>query len=74
MHPPSSFICEDDIDGGCRVMLNAKFDMILILLNIDVSTGDAITLHTIIIISPKLLTVKNPYGLWEYNIEVVMAD
>ena len=36
-------IREDDIYGGYRVMLNAKFDTLLTPLSIDVSTGDAIT-------------------------------
>ena len=36
-------IREDDIYGGYRVMLNAKFDTLLTPLSIDVSIGDAIT-------------------------------
>ena len=40
-------IREDDIYGGYRVMLNAKFDTLLTPLSIDVSTGDAITPHSL---------------------------
>lgn len=40
-------IREDDIYGGYRVKLNAKFDTILTALSIDVSTGDAITPHAV---------------------------
>jgi hypothetical protein len=40
-------IREDDIYGGYRVMLNAKFDTLLTPLSIDVSTGDAITPHAV---------------------------
>ena len=40
-------IREDDIYGGYRVMLNAKFDTLLTQLSIDVSTGDAVTPHAV---------------------------
>ena len=36
-------IRDDDIYGGYRVMLNARFDTLLTPLSIDDSTGDAIT-------------------------------
>lgn len=40
-------IREDDIYGGYRVMLNARFDTLLTPMSIDVSTGDAITPHAV---------------------------
>ena len=40
-------IREDDIYGGYRVMLNARFDTLLTPLSIDISTGDAITPHAV---------------------------
>ncbi len=40
-------IREDDIYGGFRVMLSAHFDTLITPLNIDVSTGDAITPHAV---------------------------
>ena len=40
-------IREDDIYGGYRVMLNARFDTLLTPLSIDVSTGDVITPHAV---------------------------
>lgn len=40
-------IREDDIYGGYRVMLNARFDTIITPLSMDVSTGDAITPHAV---------------------------
>ena len=40
-------IRKDDIYGGYRVILNARFDTLLTPLSIDVSTGDAITPHAV---------------------------
>ena len=36
-------IREDDMYGGYRVMLTARFDTLLTPLSIDISSGDAIT-------------------------------
>ena len=38
-------IREDDIYGGYRVMLNARFDTLLTPLSIDVSTGDILAVN-----------------------------
>ena len=67
-------IREDDIYGGYRVMMNAKFDTLLTPLSIDVSTGDAITPHAIPYQFSEIFDDEKSYELWAYNIETVMAE
>lgn len=67
-------IREDDIYGGYRVMLNARFDTLLTPLSIDVSTGDAITPHAIQYNFSEIFDDEKSYDLWAYNIETVMAE
>ena len=67
-------IREDDIYGGYRVMLNAKFDTMLIPLSIDVSTGDVITPRAVQYNFSEIFDDEKSYELWAYNIETVMAE
>ena len=67
-------IREDDIYGGYRVMLNARFDTLLTPLSIDVSTGDAITPHAVQYNFSEIFDDEKSYQLWAYNIETVMAE
>lgn len=67
-------IRDDDIYGGYRVMLNARFDTLLTPLSIDVSTGDAITPHAVSYQFSEIFDDKKSYELWAYNIETVMAE
>lgn len=67
-------IREDDIYGGYRVMLNAKFDTLHTPLSIDVSTGDAITPHAVQYNFSEMFEDEKTYKLWAYNIETVMAE
>ncbi len=67
-------IREDDVYGGYRVMLNAKFDTLLTPLSIDVSTGDAITPHAVQYNFSEIFDDERTYELWAYNIETVMAE
>ena len=67
-------IREDDVYGGYRVMLNAKFDTLLTPLSIDVSTGDAITPHAVQYNFAEIFDSEKLYELWAYNIETVMAE
>ena len=67
-------IREDDIYGGYRVILNAKFDTLLTPLSIDVSTGDAITPHAVQYNFSEIFDDEKSYELWAYNIETVMAE
>lgn len=67
-------IREDDIYGGYRVMLNARFDTIITPLSMDVSTGDAITPHAVQYNFSEIFDDEKTYELWAYNIETVMAE
>ena len=67
-------IRKDDIYGGYRVMLNARFDIILTPLSIDVSTGDVITPHAVQYNFSEIFDDEKSYELWAYNIETVMAE
>lgn len=64
----------DDIYGGYRVMLNAKFDTMVTPLSIDMSTGDAITPHAVQYQFSEIFDSEKFYELWAYNIESVMAE
>ena len=64
----------DDIYGGYRVMLNARFDTLLTPLSIDVSTGDVITPHAVQYRFSEIFDNEKSYELWAYNIETVMAE
>ena len=65
-------IREDDIYGGYRVMLNARFDTLLTPMSIDVSTGDAITPHAVQYSFTQIFDDEKSYELWAYNIETVL--
>ena len=67
-------IREDDIYGGYRVMLNARFDTMITPLSIDVSTGDVITPHAVQYSFSEIFDDEKEYKLWAYNIETVMAE
>lgn len=67
-------IREDDIYGGYRVMINAKFDTLLTPLSIDVSTGDVITPHAVQYSFTEIFSEDKTFDLWAYNIETVMAE
>lgn len=67
-------IRDDDIYGGYRVMLNAKYDTIVTPLSIDVSTGDAITPNPLEYTFSEIFDDEKSYRLWAYNIETVMAE
>lgn len=67
-------ISKDDIYGGYRVMLNARFDIMLTPLSIDVSTGDVITPHAVQYNFSEIFDDEKSYELWAYNIETVMAE
>lgn len=69
-----SSIREDDIYGGYRVMLKARFDTLLTPLSIDISTGDAITPHAVQYSFSEMFDDERSYELWAYNIETVMAE
>lgn len=67
-------IRDDDIYGGFRVMISAKYDTIVSPLSIDVSTGDAITPNPVKYTFTEIFDDAKSYRLWAYNIETVMAE
>jgi len=67
-------IRDDDIYGGYRVMITAKYDTILVPLSIDVSTGDIITPTPVQYKFSEIFNIENSFLLWAYNIETVMAE
>ncbi len=67
-------IRDDDIYGGYRVALTAKFDTLVTPMSIDVSTGDVITPHAVRHNFTEVFDDENSYELWTYNIETVMAE
>ena len=67
-------IREDDIYGGYRVMVNAKYDTLVTPLSIDVSTGDAITPYAVEFTFNEIFDEDKSFELWAYNIETVLAE
>jgi len=67
-------IRDDDIYGGYRVSLNAKYETVITPLSIDVSTGDAITPNPVLFSFSEIFEPENSFELWAYNIETVMAE
>jgi predicted nucleotidyltransferase component of viral defense system len=64
----------DDVYGGCRAALMAKFDTIETPFSIDVSTGDVITPEAVKFSFYGIFDEKKRIELWAYNIETVMAE
>ncbi len=71
---PISPIREDDLYGGYRVSLNARFDTILTPLTIDISTGDVITPGATLFSFSEIFDLDHTFELWAYNIETVLAE
>ena len=67
-------IREDDIYGGYRVALTARFDSLLTPLTIDISTGDAITPDAVQLSFYEIFNAEKSFNLWAYNIETVLAE
>ena len=67
-------IREDDIYGGYRVALKARFETILTPMTIDVSTGDVITPHAVQHRFSGIFDEAQTYELWAYNIETILAE
>ena len=67
-------IRDDDIYGGFRVSLNAKYDTMLIPMSIDISTGDAITPDPVLFSFNEMFMPEQSFELWTYNIETVLAE
>ncbi len=68
-----SNIREEDQYGGFRVILNVKVDTIRENFQIDIATGDPITLKPIVYKYRPILG-DSYVNVWSYNIETVIAE
>jgi predicted nucleotidyltransferase component of viral defense system len=67
-------IREDDIYGGFRASLEATYDCsIVVPLQLDITTGDAIT-PSEELIDYRLLFSENTIRIWAYNVETILAE
>lgn len=67
-------IRKDDIYGGFRVRIDAKYDTIVTPLSIDISTGDAMTPHPVSYIFRGIFDDSIQIPLWGYNVETILAE
>lgn len=66
-------IREDDDYGGYRASIQSVYDTIVTPMQIDITTGDAITPKEILY-SFKMIFNDNTIDIWAYNIETVLAE
>lgn len=66
-------IREDDVYGGYRISMIAKFETINNPMSIDVTTGDVITPRAMKYDFQEMFGNES-YSLWGYNIETIMAE
>lgn len=66
-------IRDDDAYGGYRVSILSEYDTIITPMQIDITTGDAITPKEILYLF-KMIFDKGNIGVWAYNIETVLAE
>lgn len=67
-------IRKEDIYGGYRVKLDAKFEQIITPLSIDVSTGDIITPDAVKYEISGIFDDSVRITLWGYSIETILAE
>ena len=66
-------IRDDDVYGGYRVSILSKYDTIIIPMQIDITTGDAITPKEVLFLVRRIFQEGN-ICVWAYNIETVLAE
>ena len=66
-------ISEDNAYGGYRVSILAEYDTITTPMQIDITTGDAITPKEVLCLF-KMIFEEGTFGIWAYNIETVLAE
>lgn len=67
-------IRKDDVYGGYRVRIDAKYDTILTPLSVDVSTGDVMTPGPVFYEFKGIFDDHVQIPLWGYNIETILAE
>jgi predicted nucleotidyltransferase component of viral defense system len=70
----TSPIRADDVYGGYRVKVIAKYESIETPFSIDISTGDVITPEAVKYVFRGILDESKQIEIWAYNIETVMAE
>lgn len=66
-------IRDDDAYGGFKVSIVAEYDTIITPMQIDVTTGDAITPEAVFYTFKKIFE-EGEIKAWAYNIETVLAE
>ena len=66
-------IRDDDAYGGYRVGIVSEYDTIITPMQIDITTGDAITPKEVLYLF-KMIFEEGNIGVWAYNIETVLAE
>lgn len=66
-------IRDDDAYGGYRVSIVSEYDTIITPMQIDITTGDAITPKEVLYLF-KMIFEEGNIGVWAYNIETVLAE
>lgn len=66
-------IRDDDAYGGYRVSIMAEYDTITTPMQIDFTTGDAITPKEVLYLF-KMIFEEGSFGIWAYNIETILAE
>lgn len=66
-------IRDDDAYGGYRVSITSEYDTITTPMQIDITTGDAITPKEVLYVF-KMIFEEGSFGVWAYNIETVLAE
>lgn len=64
---------EDDDYGGYRASIQSVYDTIITPMQIDITTGDAITPREILY-RFKMIFDDKTIDIWAYNIETVLAE
>jgi len=66
-------IRDDDAYGGYRVSIVSEYDTIITPMQIDITTGDAITPKEVLYLF-KMIFEEGNIGVWAYNVETVLAE
>ena len=66
-------IREDDAYGGYRVSIVCEYDTILTPMQIDMTTGDAITPKEVLY-QYRMIFEEGSIDVWAYNVETVLAE
>lgn len=66
-------IRDDDAYGGYRVSIFSNYDTIITPMQIDITTGDAITPKEVLYLF-KMIFEEGNIGVWAYNLETVLAE